>query len=321
MEKMYPYAVARIRAIESNLFTNLELEQMLNEEPERIISILQEHKYNTDLIDRPEDFEIVLKNETEKLYKTIKELVPEEDFTNIFICKNDFHNIKTILKGEITKKDYDKYLIDGGMIPTQVMKKAIIENKLDVLPDIIQNAIIQTENEYEKEEKSHIIDSILDKYTYLYMNKLAEESKIDFIINYVKQLCDIVNLRTFFRIKMVSKDFENFKIAFIENGNISIRMFKEAFESDEPVLVFKQVSDLVLLNKITNDITSLAKICDNCLMDYVKVAKFEALGVEPLVAYTYAKEIEIKNIRTILTGKINNIDANIIKERLRDSYV
>ena len=57
------------------------------------------------------------------------------------------------------------------------------------------------------------------------------------------------------------------------------------------------------------------------MMEYVKVAKYKALTIEPLVAYVYAKETEIKNIRIILTGKINQIEPQNIKERLRDSYV
>ncbi|MFR2550514.1 V-type ATPase subunit [Clostridioides difficile] len=39
------------------------------------------------------------------------------------------------------------------------------------------------------------------------------------------------------------------------------------------------------------------------------------------MAYLYAKESEIKTIRIILTSKLNNIDADTIKERLRDAYV
>ena len=43
--------------------------------------------------------------------------------------------------------------------------------------------------------------------------------------------------------------------------------------------------------------------------------------MEPIVAYIYAKQTEIKNIRIILTGKLNNINSKTIKERLRESYV
>lgn len=321
MEKIYPYAVARIRAIESTLFTNTELEQILNESPERIMAILQEHKYDTDEIERVEDYEIVLKKEIEKLYKLISEIVPEEDFKDIFLCKNDFHNMKVLIKSEIMNKENNKILIDGGTIDVEVLKTAIAEKKYDILPDIMSKAVLKVKEKYETTQMSHIIDLTLDKYTYLYMSQLAKKSKIEFIIEYVKKMCDIVNIRTFFRVKAISKNFEDFEDAFIENGDISIRVFQEAFDSEEPIAELKQMSNFQMLEKVEDDIISLAKICDNYLTEYVSVAKYEALGVEPLIAYIYAKETEIKNIRIILTGKLNNVDVNVIKERLRDSYV
>lgn len=321
MEQIYPYAVARIRAIENNLLTNVELEQMVEETPERILGTLQEHQYNTDSIERVQDFEKVLTEESEKLYKLIKELVPEEDFPKLFICKNDYHNIKTILKGEAVKKDYEKFLVDGGVIPVNELQEAIVEKRLDSLPEIMQKGVLEAISSYEKEQKSQIIDVVLDKSTYSYMMNLAKESNKKFIIDYVTKLCDISNLRTFFRIKRVSNNFKNFEMAYIKEGSISIETFAEAFESDEPILSFKQTSYYEMFEEAIRNRTSFDKICDNYLMDYVKVAKFEALGVEPLVAYTYAKETEIKNIRIILTGKVNNVSSIEIRERLRDSYV
>lgn len=321
MEQIYPYAVARIRAIENNLLTNVELEQMVEETPERILGTLQEHQYNTDSIERVQDFEKVLTEESEKLYKLIKELVPEEDFSKLFICKNDYHNIKTILKGEAVKKDYEKFLVDGGVIPVNELQEAIVEKRLDSLPEIMQKGVLEAISSYEKEQKSQIIDVVLDKSTYSYMMNLAKESNKKFIIDYVTKLCDISNLRTFFRIKRVSNNFKNFEMNYIKEGSISIETFAEAFESDEPILSFKQTSYYEMFEEAIRNRTSFDKICDNYLMDYVKVAKFEALGVEPLVAYTYAKETEIKNIRIILTGKVNNVSSIEIRERLRDSYV
>ena len=67
--------------------------------------------------------------------------------------------------------------------------------------------------------------------------------------------------------------------------------------------------------------TVFEKLCDNYLMDFVKDAKLKSLTLEPLVAYLYAKETEMKSVRIILTSKLNHIDAQIIKERLRDAYV
>ena len=55
-------------------------------------------------------------------------------------------------------------------------------------------------------------------------------------------------------------------------------------------------------------------------MNMMKEAKMIPFGGEPLLAYIYAKETEIKVVRIIMVGKLNNIAEEVIRERLRDIY-
>ena len=65
----------------------------------------------------------------------------------------------------------------------------------------------------------------------------------------------------------------------------------------------------------------LYKYAWHFIMSYIKDAKYKSLTMEPMVAYIYARETEVKTVRIIMSGKINGIEADIIKERLRDAYV
>ena len=56
-------------------------------------------------------------------------------------------------------------------------------------------------------------------------------------------------------------------------------------------------------------------------MNYMKDSKFITSGAMPVLAYIYAKENEIKQVRTIMVGKLNSISEEVIRERLRDAYV
>ena len=95
MEKIYPYAVSKIKVKENKLLTKVALEQLANERNiEKIVSVLREKDYNFDIIERNEDFENVLKYEEEQLYKLIKDIIDENDFIEIFLSQNDYYNIK-----------------------------------------------------------------------------------------------------------------------------------------------------------------------------------------------------------------------------------
>ena len=60
----------------------------------------------------------------------------------------------------------------------------------------------------------------------------------------------------------------------------------------------------------------MEKILDEYLMGFIK-SRYIAMGVEPVIAWLFYKEAEIRNVRLILTGKINGISHKIIRERLR----
>ena len=56
-------------------------------------------------------------------------------------------------------------------------------------------------------------------------------------------------------------------------------------------------------------------------MAYVADAKLTAYGEAPVIAYMAAVESEITAVRMILTGRLAGIAPDVIRERLRDSYV
>ena len=68
-------------------------------------------------------------------------------------------------------------------------------------------------------------------------------------------------------------------------------------------------------------LTAFERLCDNALTAYLSQGKRVAFGEHPLIGYLYAKENELTTIRIILTGRLAGLDAETIRERLRESYV
>lgn len=316
MEQLYPYAVGRIRAIENNLLTNQELNQMAEEKSmEKIYATLQEHGYAIEEIEDKQNFGTMLEKETQKLYQFMQELAQNEAFIDLFLCKNDYHNIKTILKGMLSNKPYEKYLSNGGRMAKEELIEILENKRYEALTPQMEQAIKQANDQVEK------VDILLDKASFEEMKQIAKSSKNEFLIQYVTMLCDLTNIRMFLRVIEQGYKEEQFEEAYLNVGSISKKVFRQAFNTDEPLTVLEQTDYTELIKQIELQRQALGKLCDNAMMEYVGVAKYKALTIEPLVAYVYAKETEIKNIRIILTGKINQIEPQNIKERLRDSYV
>ncbi len=60
--------------------------------------------------------------------------------------------------------------------------------------------------------------------------------------------------------------------------------------------------------------------CDNLLIDRMKVQKWNPFGIDPIAAYVLARENEIKSVRIILSGKLNDLPQDAIRERIRQTY-
>lgn len=322
-ERIYPFAVSNIRVRELKILTKHELDNMADEENiNKIVSSLSDKGYNFNIIDKVEDFELVLKNEFIKLYKLIKELLPDTYFANIFLCKNDYHNVKLILKANIVGKEYKENLVDEGTIEVSKLIEGIEKSDYSEFSKYMQEGINKILSTPDYDKRPYLIDCVLDSKCFEEMKHLAKNTKSEFIIQYVEYLIDITNLRTLLRIiKLHKQNKELFAEAFIEGGTIPIEIFLDSFEKGIEKSKLKDRIKEAVFNELVNNSNTFDNFCDNYIMEYMKGSKFKAITIEPIIAYIYAKETEIKNVRIIFTGKLNNIDPKLIKERLRNSYV
>ena len=322
MEKIYPYAVAKIRVKEGRLLTKANLENLASEKSiDRIVSVLRERGYDFDLVARYEDYGTVLRKTQEDLYKLVREIIDEKDIVDIFLSKNDYYNIKLILKSQIENKDYKENLVDTGSISKEDIASIMEDEKYDRLDDTTKNAIDEARKMYEKTKMPFVIDAILDRACFYKMRNLSKIIDNEFKLTYITKLIDITNIQAFFRVRKMYKKPEIFEISYIEGGKISLATFMENFNEDEQNLKYKFMGFSDTIEQAIYNYKNLDIFCDNYMMNYMKEAKLKSLTIEPIVAYIYAKKTEFKNIRIIFTGKLNGISPEKIKERLRESYV
>lgn len=322
-ERIYPFAVARTRVLETRLLSRQQLTQMAEaKNAEEAMRALKEAGYDTELAETVHDYEKVLAREQEKTYALMKELVPEEKFMELFLYKNDYHNAKVLIKSQITGANSAAYLVNGGAIPLERLKKALDDHNYNSLPTILGKAVQEAFDAYASLQDGQVIDLILDKACFAAMKQTAAESKLPFVVDYVARLCDITNLKTFYRLKKMKKPVDALKEAYVEGGGLALSTLVAAFGLEQYANAFRGTPYSALCEEgMQKGFTEFERLCDNFMMESVKSAKFVALTVEPLVAYQYARESEIKTVRIIMTGKLNQIAPDTIKERLRDAYV
>jgi V/A-type H+-transporting ATPase subunit C len=332
MDRMdFTHAVARIRVIEKKLLDKAKIERMLDAEtPTEVLKILQETQYGDRITNLSSfhDFEYILKGELKEVYDALYKLTPEKSVLDILSLRYDYHNVKVIEKGKIQQKNFSDLLIPIGIIPTDELKNSIIANELKGIPETIREAIKSVESDFSESKNPQNIDIILDRFMFKDMLNRAEASRVDFIVSYVKQSIDISNIKTMLRVKKQENNNKFLENVLIDGGSIPIETFVKGL-SDTLEGFISRISKFdysKILTKIleeynqTRKIASIEVLFDNYLTENIKKAKYVNFGAEPLIAYVIAKEMEIKVIRIIMVGKINNVPVHIISERLRELY-
>lgn len=321
-KKIYPYAVARIRMLERSLLTEKEYTQMIDaRSADEAMKILMDAGYSEFGMAEARDFETLLSAQLSKAYSDVRELTTE-NFMDVFLYKNDYHNLKVLIKADITETEADAYLIGGGTVDIEVMKNAFAGKNFSTIPYEMQEAVAAAYEAYGKNQSGQAVDIVLDKAAFRQMSLTAKKSGSDFIKKYVELVCDITNLKNFLRVKTMRRPFEMFAEIYVEGGSITADAFRAAFGADTPWGGFKgsQYGELCA-EGMPQGFTVFERLCDNFIMGFIREAKYRSLTMEPMAAYIYARETEVKTVRIIMSGKLNDIDADIIKERLRDAYV
>jgi vacuolar-type H+-ATPase subunit C/Vma6 len=158
---------------------------------------------------------------------------------------------------------------------------------------------------------------------------LSQELKVPFITDYLRHKIDLGNLKIFCRAKYLELSLEKLAALLCEGGFLDTQILQESFD-----LSFGEVGERLhasayhsawivatdeLLEKET--FIALEREFENFLMFYLKKAKFIVFGPEPIFAYAQAKKMELQLVRILGVGKLNQIPAKTLKERMSETYV
>lgn len=330
--KDYGQSVVMVRVLEKKLLTKNRLDRMIEAEtPEEVMKQLSETEYSQNMFDiqQLQEYERILKRETERVFNLVRELSNDKEIVDILSLKYDYHNLKVLLKGRLANKDFSTLLMDAGTQKIEKLKlKFDIKNYND-LPEEISKAINEVEKDFLENNDSQKIDIIVDKYYYKNLLRIAKKINVSVIMDYAQGLIDFQNIITLFRAKKQNRDIKFLENVIHEGGRISKDKIVEAINDSVEMIINKFKKEKIGnylqrgLEEFTETgrLSGLEKISQNYLMELNKDSKYIIFGPEPLFTYLVAKEREISAIRMIMVSKINNIEISKIRERLGDTYV
>lgn len=322
---------ATVRIYETKLLNSQFLARMADAKDfEEAIKMLSETVYQGHLsrIDDPRNYGQALDEELTKTYETVREMNQGEYVYNFQTLRYSFHNLKVLVKEHILGEDFSNMLSKLGTVnPTEVraqLKSGSFNNDVEFMDYV--KAVMDDYEEYKDPQR---IDIMLDKFYLKEALKYAEKMNFKLFIEYAKDLSDVSNIKSILRAKNQHKDLNFVKGILVDTGRVDpeflLTIYNEDIETILERLLTTSISPVIrgeLDNyRTTGKLQGIEKALENHLMERVKESKGITYGPEILFAYLQSKEAEIKNLRIILTSKLNGLSNEDIRERLRDGYV
>ena len=324
----YLYISARIHAMETKLLTRDRMERMLSaRSAEEAAKVLAECGYGDFPSLTPAAIEPTLDAARLALFAELRRAAPDPAIVDVFCIKYDYHNAKVLVKAEATGQSPDALLLDAGRYPAARLKEDYVQGDLSRYSATFAQAVAQAKELLASSGDPQAADLLLDQAYYTEMLAAARAARSPFLEGYVRLSIDSVNLRSVVRAARMGKGPDFLRRVLLPEGNV---------KTDSLLAAGAGAADLAGVFAHTyltaaaqegaeamrgGSLTQFERLCDNALTAYLSQGKRVAFGEHPLIGYLYAKENELTTIRIILTGRLAGLDAETIRERLRESYV
>ena len=158
---------------------------------------------------------------------------------------------------------------------------------------------------------------------------VTQRTGYSFIQEYIRHRLDLSNLKILLRAKYSDLPRNKFESLILQGGFLNDRLILECFDLSFVEIgeklqatpykeLWARASDTLEERETFLD---LERGIEDFLMTFLKKAKTIVFGPEPVFAYGLAKKRELRLVRLLGIGKINQIPDELLKQRISATYV
>ncbi len=319
----YEYSIGSVRAREKELLSNADIEAMLAlKDSQSLINYLRDKGYADG-----ESIDEIIKNNKNETVKYLSDIVPDGSVFDIFSYPNDAHNIKSVIKGMLSSVKYEKLFSEPCTIDLESIEKAVKENRYELLPSAFSEAARKAYEILAHTADARLSDAHLDLACMQAQLDKANETKIEFLIRYIKADIFYRNVKIALRACLTNAQkayYDDSLFGGLEeldkkevtsaalkgvDALCDYLSLKDRFKCAEAIEQFKK-SPALFERYGDNYLISLAK--EKC--------KLAGSGAEAALGFYIARLTEYKVIHIIAVGIETDSDMEITRERLRELY-
>ena len=327
----YMYASARVRALENGIVGKDRIEALATASN---MDELYARLWEYGVVPIKDAQGKVLEEQTlqgglKTALDNVLEAAPEPELFDFLRYPYDCLNVKAAIKCHLRGVSPGSMMSELGSVAADQVLAMTEVGDFTALPEAMAEAAPLAMQAYAKTANPRQIDLILDRACYRDMLRVAQKSKDAFHVQLVCTKIDLVNLMICLRLaRMQAGEQGAFLLeqALLRGGTLDTDKLKMAYTGGEAALLdcLKGTAYEKLAGAIAqSDGTAAAaeRLADDCFMELVRTVKYTTFGASVLTAYFYAQEYAIRNVRIVIAAKRAGLSTEIIRERIRTSYV
>ncbi len=323
----YPFASIIIKSKEIRLIKGDDIAKLLASENAReAADLLIEWGYGSGEIESPAGYEKLISREMDETYKLIHKISPEPEITDLFFLRHDYHNLKVIMKSDLTGMGAnERNLMPGGTFGISALFTAVQENKYGGLTDGMRSALIAIEKAFAVEEDISLVGVILDRaWAMEVAARIKDKDKRSFVRRYFGMFFDMENILTLLRSRDAGLSRDLFLGALLPEGEISRSTLDKAYDlpGEELKGMFARgrhaggIAAGLDEYLATGSLKLIEKYRDDVLLKTAGEDKNNLFSIAPIVYYLIRKEREAKAVRMVMTAKLNDIEKDWMRKIL-----
>jgi vacuolar-type H+-ATPase subunit C/Vma6 len=295
----YAYVNGIIRALEARFLTKGHFDRLVATDFSSYDTILSDTPYTGQ-----RDIEVGIEAEENALRGFFDKYCFTEEVINFLNWPEQIHNLKVKLKG-------------GGddLLYTQV--DDTIESWPEVVDEVARFAI---------DKDPFVLSTNLDKILCSYLYQAAQF--VPFFEGYYRLHFELENIRSFFRARQFENRRHILEQVYIPVGRLELNFLIENLDVGQDNLgrnFFNTpyagvVEKGGLYFEENNSFLRLERLCEENRLEYLLQARRMTFGVEPLFGYYQFKMSEIRKLRQVYWGKLNEVGLEELKESIPDVW-
>nr|MDD6335731.1 V-type ATPase subunit [bacterium] len=315
----YPYAISIIRTREGALPTRERILRLADTPRDQLARALGEMGFASS----SENWEQVLSDYIVSCHDLLLDIAPEPRLIMALFRGWDALNLQVLLKCRVLGRDAAKMTVPYGAIEVERLARLVQEGDAEGVPEPLTRAALEWRERQPFD--AFLCDAALDVAAR--EQALADGRGHAFLAEYFAALSDFDNVALMVRSKAAAWPMDRALRAFMPGGNIdqdALQAWAQAMDGPAPwkgLPYGDALSRGVDKARATGSTAALERERDDSVLALCASHRYESFTVQPLIGYYLAACAVVSGCRLVCAGREAGLDADVIRERLREQYV